>query len=472
MGRFIPNAFNFWVVVYVALGSTACSYGLAIIGSTLGQPSFYKSLGLAVQGEPGYSRTANLISAFNGVSSAGSCLGAIYNSWSADALSRKHTIQIGAIILSIGAALCAGSVNVGMFIFARFFAGVGIGILVTCIPMYQAEVSTPESRGFMVSMHGIMFAVGYSLSAFIGLGVYFITASGSESSFPWRFPLAFQAAPALLMLVGSPLLPYSPRWLLQKGRFEEAENVLKRLHTRKGDESHETATKEFYQMKKQLEHDRQIKATISRFEIFKTAANRKRALIGALMMWFNMFTGVLIIANYAVIIFGQLGISGYLPLLLLAIWTTVSFPGNVITALYIDRLGRRVFMLVGASGILVSLIMECVLQALYAGGTNKAGQRAAIFFIYLFIVFWSSCFDATQFLYLSEIFPTEVRGQGTALGMFNWFAAQIVILCAGPVALNNITWKFFLVLICPTALYIPVIYFFFPGDEQSITGRH
>ncbi|TKA68254.1 hypothetical protein B0A49_05335, partial [Cryomyces minteri] len=149
MGRFIPNAFNFWVVVYVALGSTACSYGLAIIGSTLGQPSFYKSLGLAVQGEPGYSRTANLISAFNGVSSAGSCLGAIYNSWSADALSRKHTIQIGAIILSIGAALCAGSVNVGMFIFARFFAGVGIGILVTCIPMYQAEVSTPESRGFM-----------------------------------------------------------------------------------------------------------------------------------------------------------------------------------------------------------------------------------------------------------------------------------------------------------------------------------
>ncbi|KAK4982676.1 hypothetical protein LTR50_007637 [Elasticomyces elasticus] len=465
-GGFIPNAFNFWVVVYVALGSTACSYGLAIIGSTLGQPSFYKSLGLAVQGEPGYDRTANLISAFNGVSSAGSCLGAIYNSWSADALSRKHTIQIGAVVLSIGAALCAGSINVGMFIFARFLAGVGIGILVTCIPMYQAEVSTPESRGFMVSMHGIMFAVGYSLSAFIGLGVYFITASGSPSSFPWRFPLAFQAAPALLMLAGSSFLPYSPRWLLQKGRHEEAESVLKRLHTRKGDESHETAIKEFYQMKKQLEHDRRIKAKISRFEIFKTAANRKRALIGALMMWFNMFTGVLIIANYAVIIFGQLGISGWLPLLLLAIWTTVSFPGNIITALYIDKLGRRMFMLVGASGILVSLIMECVLQALYAGGTNKSGQRAAIFFIYLFIVFWSSCFDATQFLYLSEIFPTEVRGQGTAVGMFNWFAAQIVILCAGPVALNNITWRFFLVLIVPTALYIPVIYFFFPETNK------
>jgi hypothetical protein len=82
------------VVIYVALGSTACSYGLAILGSTIGQPSWYKSLNLAPAGTPGYGRTANLIGAFNGVSSAGACIGAIYNSWSADALSRKHTIQV------------------------------------------------------------------------------------------------------------------------------------------------------------------------------------------------------------------------------------------------------------------------------------------------------------------------------------------------------------------------------------------
>ncbi|EMC98190.1 hypothetical protein BAUCODRAFT_23006 [Baudoinia panamericana UAMH 10762] len=419
MGKYIPNFFNLLVVVYVALGSTACSYGLAILGSTIGQPSFYKSLDLAAQGEPGYGRTASLIGAFNGVGAAGACLGAIFTSWSADALSRKHTIQIGAIILSIGAALCASSVNSGMLIFARLFAGVGIGTLITCIPMYQAEVSTPESRGFMVSMHGIMFAVGYGLSSWIGFGVYFISASGSKSTFPWRFPLAFQAVPALIMLAGSPWLPYSPRWLMMKDRYEEAEAILKRLHARKGEDNHQTAIKEFYQMKKQLEHDRQVKATISRFEVFKTAPNRKRVYVVASMMWFNMFTGVLILANYAVFVFQQLGISGYMPLLLLAIWITISFPGNVVTALFVDRLGRRGFMLVGACGILVSLILECVLQALYDDSTNRAGGRAAIFPVFLFIVFWSSCFDATQYLYMSEIFPTAIRGQGTAVGMFN-----------------------------------------------------
>lgn len=66
MGKLIPNAFNLLVVIYVALGSTACSYGMAIIGSTIGQPTFYTSLGLAAAGEAGYSVTAGWIGAFNG----------------------------------------------------------------------------------------------------------------------------------------------------------------------------------------------------------------------------------------------------------------------------------------------------------------------------------------------------------------------------------------------------------------------
>lgn len=75
---YIPNLYNFWIVAYVAVGATACSYGLAIIGSTVGQPSFYKSLGLVADPEaPGYSRTAGLLGAFNGVNSAGAFLGAI-----------------------------------------------------------------------------------------------------------------------------------------------------------------------------------------------------------------------------------------------------------------------------------------------------------------------------------------------------------------------------------------------------------
>lgn len=86
---------------------------------------------LAPQGEPGYAHTANLIGAMNGVNSAGSALGAILISWAADKYGRLRSIQTGAAVMILGAALCAGSVDVPMFLVARVVAGFGIGMLVT-----------------------------------------------------------------------------------------------------------------------------------------------------------------------------------------------------------------------------------------------------------------------------------------------------------------------------------------------------
>lgn len=265
-----------------------------------------------------------------------------------------------------------------------------------------------------------MFAMGYSLSGWIGFGVSFISSSGSTSSFPWRFPIAFQMAPALLLLLGSPWLPFSPRWLMMNSRNDEAHEVLKRLHRTKGDPHDTLARKEFYQMKKQVELDRQIRSTTSRYEVFRTPANRRRALVAFLLMWNNQFTGmptyplsfvcftqadhdkgVLVIANYGILLYVSLGMSGYWPLLLSALWVTSTFPGNIFCAFFVERFGRRKFMLIGLSGILVSLVCEVALQAEFLGTTNKAGQNAAIFFIFLFITpFWSTFMDASQFLYV------------------------------------------------------------------------
>lgn len=430
MGKLVPNTFNLLVVIAVALGSTACSYGMSVISSTIGQPSFYTDLGLAPQGDPGYARTSQLIGAFNGVNSAGSAIAAPFTAWSANKIGRLRTIELGAVITIIGGALCAGSVNVAMFLVARFIAGWGVGTLITAIPMYQAEVSTPESRGFMVSMHGIMFAVGYSLSAWIGFGCYFLSASGSTSSFPWRFPLAFQMVPAALLLACSKWLPYSPRWLMAQGRFsdahqilvpktpvsvrvrnmawwsdksflgrmDEAHDVIRKLHRTK-DDAHDTkAAKEFFQMRKQLELDRQINDKVGVFDIFATKPNRRRAYVGFTLMLGNQFTGVLIIANYGVLLYSSLGMETFMPLLLSALWVTLSFPGNVFTALFIDRIGRRTFMLIGITGLLISLIFEAALQAQFLGTANKAGEKAAIYFIFQFVSIPSCMCGMTRWL--------------------------------------------------------------------------
>ncbi|KAK1657897.1 arabinose-proton symporter [Colletotrichum godetiae] len=457
MARFIPNVFNLWAVVFVAIGSIGCSYGLAIMGSIIGQPSFYVFLNLAPPGTPGYAKTSALIGAFNGkfapLSSAGAVLGAVFSAWSADRFSRKHSMQLGAVIVSIGAGLCAGSTNTTMFLIARFIAGFGLGMLFSIIPMYQSEISTPETRGFMVS--------------WISLGVYFITASGSTSSFPWRFPMAFQAAPVLVLLAGSSMLPYSPRWLMRKGRFEEAHAVLKRLHASNDEASISRVAKEFHQIRRQVEQDQENQSGVVWYELLRTAPNRKRTIIAMVLMWGGQLTGTLVLSNSGVLLFISLGLDGYMPLLLLGIWVTVDFLGNIITALCLDRFGRRKFLLVGISGILVSLICEWALQAKYLGTDNITGLNAAVFFIYLFIAFYGCCIDATQFVYLTEIFPNHIRSQGSAFGIVNSALASLIMLMVAPIALEKITWRFFLVLIVPTACYLLIVYFFFPETSKK-----
>ena len=135
MGRLIPNTFNLGIVIFVAIGSTCCSYGMSVISSTIGQPSFYTHFHLATEGTPGYSRTSNLIGAANGLNCAGSAFGAALTAWTADRFGRRVGIQLGAVISIVGAILCAASVDMGMFLVSRFIAGVGVGILISGIPM-------------------------------------------------------------------------------------------------------------------------------------------------------------------------------------------------------------------------------------------------------------------------------------------------------------------------------------------------
>ena len=149
-GKLIVNMYNFWLVLFVALGVLSTAYGLAIIGSTVGQPNFYVYFNLAPAGEPGYAHTTNMIGALNGVNSAGAIIGCFFSAWACDKYSRKRTLQIGCVILIVGGALCAGAYDMAMFLVGRVVAGVGAGILAHVVPIYQSEVSTPETRGAMV----------------------------------------------------------------------------------------------------------------------------------------------------------------------------------------------------------------------------------------------------------------------------------------------------------------------------------
>jgi len=460
LNKIIVNTYNLWVVVFVAIGTISTAYGLAIIGSTVGQPNFYTYFNLATAGEPGYAHTTNMIGALNGVNSAGAIGGCLLQAWTADEYGRKRTMQLGSVILVVGGALCSGAVHIAMFLVGRFIAGLGAGVLACVVPLYQAEVSTPETRGAMVCVTGIMYAVGYSLAGWLGYACFFMSSTDPAASFAWRFPLAFQVTFPLILLAGSKFIPFSPRWLLSKGRRQEALDIVKRLHRTPDDVNDTKGRTEFYLMEKQFEMDKSL--TVRPFEIFRTPSNRRRLFMAALLMWGDQFLGIYVMTNYGVLIYASLGLSGSIPLLLNACWTSFTLIGNTWTALYIDRFGRRIFMLIGSIGCTVSVIFLCALTAEFLDTTNKAGLRAAVFFMFFYIFWWCFFIDATQYVYVSEIFPNHLRPQGVALGLSAFYLASEVTLVGAPVALNKIGWKFYLVLIVPSACYIVAMYFLLP----------
>ncbi|KAF2467160.1 MFS transporter [Lindgomyces ingoldianus] len=401
LNHLVVNSYNLWVVVFVGMGTISTAYGLAIICSTVGQPNFYSYFNLASAGEPGYNHTTNTIGALNGVNSAGAIFGCLLNAWTCDKYGRKRSIMIGCIVLVAGGALCSGAVDIAMFLIGRFIAGLGAGMLACAVPMYQAEVSTPETRGAMCV-----------------------------------FPLA--------VLAGSNCIPFSPRWLLQQGHREEALEIVKKLHRTPKDPENIKAREEFCLIEKQYELDKAIPVRL--LELFRTKANRKRALVGFLLMWGNQFLSIFVMTNYGVLIYASLGLSGFVPLLLNACWTTFTIVGNIWTAFYIDRFGRRAFMLIGSTGCTACVIFLCVLTAEYLNTTNIAGLRVA-------------------YVYIAEIFPNHFRPQGVAFGLSAFYVASEITLVGAPVALNAIGWKFYLVLICPSIVYIGLIYLLFPETK-------
>ncbi|KAF2416024.1 MFS general substrate transporter [Tothia fuscella] len=376
------NTYNFCVVAFVAIGTIATAYGLAIIGSTVGQPNFYTYFNLAPTREPGDDYTSNIIAALNSVNSGGAIVFCIFT-----------TIMIGCVVLILGGSLYSRAIHLAMFIVGRGVGGIGSRIL-ACVDLYiHAHLTHKNLTGWL----------GYTCS--------------------FMFPLAFQCVPPIILLLGYRFVPYSPPWLLSQGRRKEAFTIVCDLHKTKADSQNVRAREEFYLIERQYE----------------------RSLIGFLLMFGNQFLG--------------LDESGSMSLLLNTYWTSIICIGNVWTAFYIDRFGRRTLLLIGSTRTICTAICLCALSATYLGTANTAGLKAAILFCFLYIFWFYFFVDATQYVqnvfrYISEIFPNHLRSAGITLGLSLFCLASEVTLVAAPVAIATIS-------VC----YIAAVYFLFPETK-------
>lgn len=157
--------------------------------------------------------------------------------WLGDMLGRKKMIFVGSAIMVVGATLQCSSFQLGQLIAGRIITGVGNGMNTSTVPTWQSETSKSHRRGQMVMVEGALITGGVCLSYWLDFGFSFL----EPSSIAWRFPIAFQIFFALIILCFIMALPESPRWLIKKGKEEEALEVLCALNEKDPNDSYITS---------------------------------------------------------------------------------------------------------------------------------------------------------------------------------------------------------------------------------------
>ncbi|KAJ4349352.1 uncharacterized protein N0V89_007966 [Didymosphaeria variabile] len=432
----------------------------ASFATSIGQPGFFAYFNLSTTG-PGASYTNSIIGAVNALFFFGACLGGLFSGPTAQRIGRKWSLFGAALISIVGGALTAGSVHVAMLIVVRILQGSGLGALATLVPIYLSEASTPSKRGMLTGLHGFFLVSGYNISAWVGFGCFF----SSNLTFGWRGPLAFTCIPPLILLIGCFWIPESPRWLITQGRHEEAWAILSRLHNDPADIDDVAAHEEFYQMKKQIEFEAQNASGY--MAIFRTPSYRKRAFLSCFVQYAANATGGLVINYYSVIIYGNLGLTGYLPLLMYCIYTLIGALGNLFSLLTIDKTGRRFALLTGFTGCLLCVAIEAAMVGAYVDtpSPSLAGQKVAIVAIMMFVFFYGLFIDAASFIYSAEILPTNIRSSGVALATTTYFIACITFVTPGATAIASIGYRYFIIFACLTLVSVVVIYFMYPETK-------
>ncbi|OAP65611.1 hypothetical protein AYL99_01583 [Fonsecaea erecta] len=435
---------NVLIVLFATFGSLSYGYCTTIIASTLGQPQFQGYMKL-LPGQSNGDNASALIGATNGLFQTGGFF-------------EVPSPSPGFMV--IGGAIQAASQNIAMFLVFRMFSGFGVGMAVGAVPLYQSEVSPPHSRGFLVGLHGVAIGAGSALAAWVGYACYTMTGN-----IQWRLPLALQVVFPAILGLGIYTVPESPRWLLQRDDPDKALAVLMKIHANAQDPDGAFAHREYNIMREQFALETNVIGIAAYKEIFTKAHNLKRLALGFGVMFGGQCTGTLVINYYAVSLYSSIGYTGRQAFLLSAGYVTVSILGNAITAILVDRGGRVNFLIVGFAGLVLVLIGEIAMLSLPAHEQTSGTAAGAIVFLFMHIFFYGSFIDATTYIYVSEIFPTRLRAVGTSLSISGLFLASLIFTQAASSAFKAIHWRYYIVFTVLTAIYVVLLWLFFPETK-------
>jgi len=345
----------------------------------------------------------------------GTVIGSLFGGIPCDRFGRKKTlIWIGVLYLvsALGSALAPEFISFSIF---RFIGGLGVGASSVAAPIYISEIAPSERRGRLVILYQVNLVFGILLAY---VSNYFLGFIGEGS---WRWMLGVEAIPAAIYLFMILSNPESPRWLvLFKKDDVAAKKVLAEIYP---PEELDTVIQQIHSSD---EHHKGKRSIFNK-------DFRRPVMLAFLMAFFNQLSGINFVIYYAPRIFNAAGFSESTALLSTA---GIGLVNLLVTALLgmtlIDRVGRRLLMIIGSIGYATSLGMLA-----YTFFIKDFDGISVPLFIFAFIASHAIGQGSVIWVFISEVFPNSVRANGQALGTGTHWVFAALITVAMPYVLNR-----------------------------------
>ncbi|OJJ83768.1 uncharacterized protein ASPGLDRAFT_1491857 [Aspergillus glaucus CBS 516.65] len=331
---------------------------------------------------------------------------------------RKPVILLSAVFYTIGSILMAANFgSLSELLVGRILSGIGSGSGMSVGPIYISEVAPLELRGMMTTFYNVSIMAGVAGSYWINYASQSVISA--ESNWQWRVTMILQLIPAIMLFIGLPFFPESPRYLMMRGRIEAAKTSLSRL--RGGlDEDTEYFAREMAELRAKMSANAESQGawdnTKSLMKLcIRHPPTRKVVLFVTLIQLFFIFSGGNSITYYAPTILQSIGLNDRQVLLFTSIYGCIKLASVFLYAFALtDRFGRPLLLIGSTTNLICRIYLTAFLGTTDISSSTSASPSpaawVAIIAICIFAVGygfgWTPAFSLTA----SEICPTSIRG--------------------------------------------------------------
>jgi len=345
--------------------------------------------------------------------------GAMFAGFLSDRFGRKKMLFFCALLFAVSGLLSAIPNTFNQFLAARIISGLGIGASSMICPVYIAEIAPEKWRGRLGSLFQLGIVTGIFITLFINSLIQGMGNEAWNTAYGWRWMLGMEVVPALAFIALLFTVPESPRWLAQKGREEEARDILVKVDGR------EHADSEMAAIREAIGHEE------GRFSEIFTGPYLKPLVLAVLLAMFQQFCGINAIIYYSTKIFATAGGSSN-SAFASSVWVgLINVVFTLVAIAFVDKAGRRPLLLIGTA--VQTLALGYVGWMFHTGGSGLPLLLSVIGFIAAF----SMAMGPLTWLILSEIFPNKIRGRAMSVATFAMWSSNYIVTQTFPMMNDN-----------------------------------